>query len=123
MAGGEDEAEQLVADVVVGLRGEVGLLVRLELARDLLLLAFEGLRAPQAVDRLVLGGAHEPGARVVRHARLRPLLQGGDERILREVLGKADVADDAREAGDQPGGLDPPDRVDGRVRVLCHAGR
>ena len=37
-----------------------------------------------------------------RNARLRPLLERGDERVLREVLGQADVAHDPREAGDEP---------------------
>ena len=30
-------------------------------------------------------------------------LERGDESILREVLGKADIAHDPREAGDEPG--------------------
>jgi hypothetical protein len=30
------------------------------------------------------------------------LLEGGDERLLCEVLGKADIAHDPGEAGDQP---------------------
>jgi hypothetical protein len=51
----------------------------------------------------MLGGGHEPGARVVRDARLRPLLKRGDESILRQVLGKADVTHDAREPSDEPG--------------------
>ena len=51
----------------------------------------------------MLRRGHEPGARVVRDARLRPLLERGDERVLREILGQADVAHDAREAGDEPG--------------------
>ena len=42
----------------------------------------------------------------------RPLLERGDQRVLRELLGEADVAHDAREPGDEPRRLDPPDRVD-----------
>jgi len=60
----------------------------------------------------MLGGSHQPGAGVIRDARLRPLLEGGNERVLREFLGKADVADDPRESRDNPGRLDPPDCVD-----------
>ena len=59
-------------------------------------------RRRSMVDRAVLRGGHEPGARVVRDARLRPLLERGDERVLRELLGEADVAHDPREAGDEP---------------------
>jgi hypothetical protein len=51
----------------------------------------------------MLGGGHEPGARVVWDARLWPLLKRGDESILRQVLGKADVTHDAREPSDEPG--------------------
>src|SRR4051794_19493085 len=60
----------------------------------------------------MLRGGHEPGARVVRNARLRPLLERGDESILGKILGKTDVAHDPRQTGDEPGRLDPPDRVD-----------
>ena len=65
----------------------------------------------------MLRGGHEPGARVVRDARLRPLLERGDQRVLRELFGQADVAHDPRQAGDEPGRLDPPDRVDRAMGV------
>ena len=91
--------------------------LRLELAAELLVLALEQRCVGAAVDRAVLGGGHEPGARVVRDARLRPLLERGDERVLRQLLGEADVAHDPREPGDEPGRLDPPDRLDGAVDV------
>ena len=42
-----------------------------ELAAELLVLALEHLAPPQQVDRAVLRGRHEPGARVVGDARLR----------------------------------------------------
>ena len=87
-------------------------LLDLELVAELLVLALEQLAAAQAVDRAVLRGRHQPGARVVGHARLRPVLERGDQRVLRQLLGEADVAHHAREPGDQPGRLDPPDRVD-----------
>ena len=79
---------------------------------ELLVLALEQLVPAEVVDRAMLRGGHEPGARVARDARLRPLLERGDERILREVLGKTDIAHDPRETGDEPRRLDPPDRVD-----------
>ena len=59
--------------------------------------------------------SHAPG--IARHAVLRPLLERGDERVVREILGDADIAHDARETGDEPRRLDPPDRVDGAMRV------
>ena len=120
MAGGEHEAQQVVADVVVERGVEVGPRPPARLrarGRAPRACARASLFAAQPVDRAVLGGGHEPGARVVRDARLRPLLERGDERVLRQLLGQADVAHDAREAGDQPGRLDPPDRVDRAMGV------
>ena len=96
------------------------LLPGLDLAAESLVLAFEQLVAAQVVDGAMLRGGHEPGARVVRDADCRPLLERGDEGILREFLGKTDVAHDPRETGDDPSRLDPPDRVD---RAMCIGSR
>lgn len=68
MAGGEDQAEEVVADVVVEGRIEIRLGGDLDLASELLVLALEDVPAAQPVDGLMLRGAHEPGARVVRNA-------------------------------------------------------
>ena len=65
----------------------------------------------------MLRGGHEPGARIVRDARLGPALERGDERVVRQVLGETDVAGDAREPGDELGGLDPPHGIDRAVRI------
>jgi hypothetical protein len=59
----------------------------------------------------MLGGGHEPGARVLRDARLLPLLERGDEGILGQILGKADIAHDTHETADEPGRFDSPDGV------------
>ena len=120
MAGREDQAQEVVADVVVEGRVEIrrGRLLRLSSSRpSSSCLRSSTLRSAQQVDRPVLGGGHEPGAGVVRDARLRPLLERGDERVLGQLLGEADVAHDPREAGDEPGRLDPPDRVDRAMGV------
>jgi hypothetical protein len=66
-------------------------------------LALEPRVPAEVINGTMLGGGHEPGARVVRDARLRPLLKRGDEGILRQVLGKADVTHNADEPGDEPG--------------------
>ena len=95
MAGDEDQPQQVVADVVVEQGrafGQRDILPDLELAPDRLVLAAQaapagaGGRSPGAAD------GHEPGARVVRDARLGPLLEGRDEGVLGELLGQADVA-------------------------------
>ena len=63
---------------------------------------------------------HEPGARVVRDARLRPLLESDDECVLGQFLGQADVAHDAGKTGDQLGRLHPPNRIDGSMDFGAH---
>ncbi len=115
MAGDEHEAEQVVADVIV----DRGVEIRhgrippgLEFVAELLVFTVEHLAPAQLVDCPMLRGGHEPGARIVGHPRLRPPLERGDERVLRQILRQADVAGDPREPSDQPGGLDPPDRID-----------
>ena len=126
MARREDEAQEVVADVVCPLidgRLEIRdrrFLLGLELVTELLVLAIEPLVATPEIDRPVLGGRHQPGARVARYARLGPLLERGEEGVLRQVLGQADVADDSRQAGDEPRRFDSPDRVN---RAMCVGGR
>ena len=95
----------------------------LQLAAELLVLAVAQGPAAQLVDAAPLRGGHEPGAGVVRHARLRPRLERRHQRVLGEVLGQADVADHPRQAGDQPRRLDPPDRLDRAVGVARRRGR
>ena len=84
---------------------------------QLLLFALQPLTAAKQIDGAVFRRAHEPGPGLLRDARLRPLLQCGDQGVLGELFGKADVAHDARQPGDQPGGLDPPDGIDGPMCV------
>jgi len=69
---------------------------------DNLCLAPVHVRAAQAVDRAMLGRGHQPGAGVVGDAGLWPLFQRRDQRLLREVLGQADVAHETRQTGDEP---------------------
>ena len=115
MTGREHEAQEVVPEVVVHRGLELRhrhLPAGLELAPELLVLALEPLAAAQPVDGPMLRGGHEPGPRVVRDPRLRPPLEGDDESVLGELLRETDVAHDPREPGDEPGRLDPPDRVD-----------
>ena len=116
VAGGEHQPQHVVVDG----RLELDLIHRIggssvgsEVAADQLDLALERHAAADRVDAAAPGDRHEPGARVVRHAGLRPLLERGHERVLREVLGQPDVANDTDQAGDDPRGLHPPDRLDG----------
>jgi hypothetical protein len=78
-------------------------------------LALKPFVSAEGVNRTVLRSGHEPSARVVRDSRFRPLLERGDESVLRKFLGKADIAHDPRETGDDSGRLNPPDRIDGAM--------
>jgi hypothetical protein len=80
---------------------------------ELLLLVLEALGPADGVDGPALGRGHQPGAGVVGHARLRPLFQRGDERVLGELLGPPDVVQQVGQPGDDPGRLQFPDRLDG----------
>jgi hypothetical protein len=46
---------------------------------------------------------------------VRPLLECGEESFLREVFGKADIAGEAGEGGDDAGRLDAPDGFNSSV--------
>jgi hypothetical protein len=139
VAGGEDQAEQVVAEMVV----ECGVQVRLVgLAREagvagkrLQLLRVAGLAA-QGIDRTLLGGGHEPGPRVVRHARRWPLLERDHERVLQlqEAGGPLDglllcphlgqgVADHLLGLGERPVGDAQPPAGELGPRGVCARGQ
>jgi hypothetical protein len=121
VTGREDQAEKVVPDVVVDRRLELALgylmLGAEQLVSHFLVLELEPLAPAQQIDRAMLRGAHQPRARLVGDTRVGPLLERRDERVLRELLREADVADDPGETGDQPGGLDSPDGVDGTMGI------
>jgi len=121
--GNECQAEEIVADVIVESRFEIRhghLLLHLALATNFLVLAVVKRVPSEMVNGTMLCGGHQPGARINRDARLRPLLERSDESVLREFLGKTHVADDPRDSRDDPGRLDLPDRVD---YAMCIGGR
>ena len=123
----EDQAQEVVADVIVqrGVEG-VGLagLLRVDFVAQLRVLTVEKLPPAKLVDGAVLGGCHQPGARVVRNARRRPALQCGHQRVLRQIFGEPDVPHHARQPGNESRRLDAPDRVDRLMAVgRAHGGR
>lgn len=96
MAGHEHQTQLVIAQVIIGideLRGTGGLLFALDLEAQRILLAPLQLIVAQAVDGAVLGGGHQPRGRVVGNAVARPMLQCGDQRILRQFFGQTDVAE------------------------------
>jgi hypothetical protein len=78
----------------------------------LLVLPLEHRPPAKLVDRVMLCSAHEPRCRLVGHTRHRPLLERRNQRILRQLLGEPDIADDPCQGADQPRGVDPPDCLD-----------
>lgn len=126
MAGREDQAEEIVADVVVkrtiDLGDDVGP-VALDVVAELGILALAELPSPELVDRPVARRRHQPGAGIAGNPALRPLLEGDDEGVLRQFLGEADVTNDPGEARDELRLLDAPDRVDGAMDVGGRHGR
>src|SRR5438552_1650976 len=117
MARHEDEAEDIVPEVLVDRRVQVVVsLIALDIAPELFVLALERLATPDQVGRAMLRGRHEPGTRSLWYARRGPLLERGNEGVLCELLSGPDVADEASQPGDEPGRLDPPDRFDGAMR-------
>ena len=116
MAGSEDQPQEVVADLVGTGRVERVNEIRhdqrllgLEVLADLVQLGLQHLVAAQPVECAILGRGHEPGAGLVRHALGGPMLQGGDQRVLRQFLGHSDVAHHARNTGHDLRGLDAPD--------------
>ena len=63
------------------------------------------------VEDSTFGDGGQPGSGTARDALVRPLLQGRDQGVLREFLGRSDIADHARQGRDQASRLDPPDRL------------
>ncbi len=75
MTGDEHQAQQVVAHVIVESCLDVvhldlarAHLAGIELATEFLVLALEPRVSAEVVDRTMLGGGHQPGARVVRNA-------------------------------------------------------
>ena len=112
MAGGEHQSQQVVADVVVQRGLEARLVSRFLLEARASSSCSRSSRVPaQPVDRATLGRASaRPG--VARDACRRPLLQRGDQRVVRQVLGRAR----SRTKRISPAiarRLEPPHRLDG----------
>src|SRR5262245_38543746 len=91
----EDEPQEIVADLVVERRIEIrhdGCVA--DFVTQFLELPPESLFSPQEIDGAMFRRDHEPGARLVRDARDRPLLERDSKCVLCQLLGDADVAHD-----------------------------
>jgi hypothetical protein len=125
VTGGEDEPKQLIADVVVqgGVQIGHGLLLLLHIPGYHLVLALEHPTAAQMVQGPALGGRHQPGAGSFRNACRGPPLEGGQQGFLSQIFSQRHIAQHPRQAGDQPGLLDPPDGEDRAIDVGGRHGR
>jgi hypothetical protein len=68
--------------------------------------------AADAVERTVARRHDQPRTRVVRRAVARPALGGDHERLLRSLLGKVEITEEADQGGDYPPPLLPEDLLD-----------
>ena len=125
MAGGEDQPQQFVADVVIERGVEIGhrLLFLLEIERNHPVLAGQHPATAQMIQRPALGRRHQPSAGLFRHAGGGPMLQRRQQGFLRQVLGQRHVAQHPRQTGDQARLLDPPDRENGPMGAIDAGGR
>src|SRR5256886_17374141 len=106
MAGREDEAQAIVADVIVEGGREIRLGMLLpgqQLGTELLMLAAQQLAAAKLVVDAPLRGGHEPGAGVGGNARLGPARERGAACAMPRVLSQAATTGHAREPADQLG--------------------
>ena len=71
----------------------------------------------------MLRGGHQPGARIAGHAGSGQCSSAVNKRVLRQFLGDAHVAHQARERRDESRCLDAPDRVDRTACVGRHGER
>jgi hypothetical protein len=69
---------------------------------------------PDAIDRPVARGRDQPRARIFRRSVARPPLRGGRERLLGDLLGKVEVAEEANEGSEDAAPLVAEDLLDQR---------
>ena len=118
MTAREDESKLVVRDgshLVLRLCQQGGLLafgIEGGVLREGRLAVREPALSADPVDRAIPRGGGDPRARVVRDATGRPRLQGRDEGLLDDLLGKVEVAEDPDQRRDGPPVLLPEDTGD-----------
>ena len=122
MAGGEDQPQHVVIDVVLviqrlGKVRRVMLAACIDVGSEFLLPAPVQGSLTNAIQRLVAGGGHEPGGRILWQPRIRPVFERRHQCILCQFLGQAHIAHDAGHRRDDARRLDAPDGIDGAGKV------
>jgi hypothetical protein len=121
MAGGKDQAEDVVIDHLVKSLIHCftePLLLQLQLPPNLSMLLLQHSTAAHRVDGAPLCRCHQPRRRLFWDTFVRPLFESCHESVLSEFLGDADIAGDAGNPGDETCGLDLPHGLDRFMRVL-----
>ena len=113
MARDKNQPQQIVAHIIIESRYKIwhGHLFLFHLAPQLFVLPLQPRLATEMINRPMLRRRHQPSARIIRHARLRPLLQRSNQCVLRQILRNAHVAHHPRKPGNNPRRFDPPNRV------------
>ncbi len=114
MAAGEDQPQPVIGQV--GRLVEGGFLAAArKLERRLQRAAGPPIQAvpAQPVERLVAGGADQPGPRLRRRAGARPLRQRRGEGVLQRFFRQVEVADQPDQGREDPPALGTKGRLDG----------
>jgi hypothetical protein len=123
MACDEDEAQQIVSDIIVRRLIHRGVLTQeFGFLRNERMLSLQQLEAPELIERTVFRGCHQPRSRVVGDAGSRPLLERGNQCVLRQLLGKPDVAQHPGKFGDDFRRLDAPHGLDAALNDRINHG-
>ena len=120
MTSGKDQPQDVIVDdliqCLVHCLSQL-LLSFLKLPGNFLVLLREHLRTAETIDGATLCRGHQPCSGIFRDTLIGPPLQGGNQRVLGQFLGNADVAGDAGDRSDHPRRLDLPHRLDRPVDV------
>jgi hypothetical protein len=126
VAGCEDEAQELIAEIVVHgcfdrpqFRSPRAVGRAVKLPRDLLVLALAHFVATDRVDGAAFGRCHQPGAGIGGNTGPRPFGERNDQGVLRQFLCKVEIAYDPGEARDEPRPFNAENRFDRPVSLAC----
>lgn len=95
MSADEDKTEAIVLDLLIHLLCFTE--ARLQVVSNVFLCSIEARATAHCVDGLEACRGNQPGARLVRNARLRPRLQCGSERLVHRLFGQVQVTEQSYE--------------------------
>src|SRR5215213_219991 len=111
MTAGEDQAQPVILDFLVGLfQGVVR--VGTGLLSEIIQRGINAGITAQRVNRLEAPGRNEPGARIGRYSIPRPLFHCNPESVLQGVFGKVKIAEQTDQGGKYAARLRPVKAID-----------